>query len=170
MDDEGARPLPDRRGPRPETTPTNPHMQLDQLPPTRVLAGLADLLFALPGVGEQPSAISVPGARALWLDPNDARGPREAFLVGREFAHVHPPPEGSLHVALPPSLVPEAIARGWAEIHPVARMGLIPGNVVMLYAPRDDAEVALVLRLVRAALAFARGEVRGTADNERSTR
>jgi hypothetical protein len=153
MDDETAHPLPDRRGPRPQTTPTNPHMQLDQLPPPRVLAGLTELLFKLPGVLEQPSAISVPGARALWLDLNDARGPREAFLVGREFAHVHPPPEGSLHVALPPSHVPEAIA-------PVALLGLIPGNVVMLYAPRNDAEVALVLRLVRAALAFARGEVR----------
>jgi hypothetical protein len=158
MDDERARPLPDRRGPRPQTTPTNPHMQLDQLPPPRVLAGLTELLFKLPGVGEQPSAISVPGARALWLDPNDARGPRHAFLVGREFAHVHPPPEGSLHVALPPSLVPEAIACGWAEIHPVARLGLIPGNVVMLYAPRDDVEVAVVLGLIRSALAFARGE------------
>ena len=138
-------------------------MQLDQLPAPRVIAGLADALFALPGVREQPSAISVPGARALWLEPNDARGPRDAFLVGREFAHLHPPPEGSLHAALPPSLASEAIAHGWAEIHPVARMGLIPGNVVMLYAPRDDAEVAVVLGLVRAALAFARGKVQENA-------
>jgi len=156
-------PLPDRRGPRPHTTPTNPHMQLDQLPAPRVIAGLADALFALPGVREQPSAISVPGARAMWLEPHDARGPRYAFLVGREFAHLHPPPEGSLHAALPPSLVPEAIARRWAEIHPVARLVVIPGNVVMLYAPRDDAEVAVVLGLVRAALAFARGKVQENA-------
>jgi hypothetical protein len=135
-------------------------MQLDQLPPGRVLAALTELLFELPGVCEQPSAISVPGARALWLEPNDARGPREAFLVGREFAHLHPPPEGSLHAALPASLAAEAIAGGWAEIHPVARLGLIPGNVVMLYAPRDDAEVAVVLGFVRSALAFARGDLR----------
>lgn len=158
--DERGHALAERRGPRPETTPTNPHMQLDQLPPGRVLAVLADLLFVLPGVREQPSAISVPGARALWLEPNDARGPREAFLVGREFAHLHPPPEGSLHAALPPSLAAASIARGWAEIHPIARLGLIPGNVIMLYAPRDDGEVAVVLGLVRAALAFARGELR----------
>lgn len=62
-------------------------------------------------------------------------------------------------MALPPSLAAEAIERGWAEIHPVARLGLIPGNVVMLYAPRDDPEVAVVLGLVRSALAFARGGV-----------
>ena len=151
--------LPDRRGPRPQTTPTNPHMQLDQLPPARVMASLAERLFALPGVREQPSAISVPGARALWLTPDTARGPREAFLVGREFAHLHPPPEGSLHAALPPSVASEAIVRGWAEIHPVARMGMIPENVVMLYAPRDEAETTVVLELVRSSLQYARGGV-----------
>lgn len=145
-------------------------MQLDQLPPGRVISDLAGLLFALPGVREQPSAISVPGARALWLDPNDARGPREAFLVAREFGHLHPPPEGSLHVALPPTLASEAIATGWAEIHPVARLGLIPGNVVMLYAPRDDSEVAVVLDLVRSALAFAQGRVPEETDDERRSR
>ena len=150
--------LPPRRGPPPATTSTNPHTQLDQRPPPRVIAALAENLFALPGVAEKPSAISVPGARALWLEPGDAHGPREAFLIGREFAHLHPLPDGSLHVALPPSVVEDAIAQGWAEVHPVARMGLIPANVVMLYAPRDDAEAAVALALVREALAFARGQ------------
>jgi hypothetical protein len=147
-----------RRGPRPATTPSNPHTQLDQRPPAGVIAALAENLFALPGVAEKPSAISVPGARALWLEPGDVHGPREAFLIEREFAHVHPLPDGSLHVALPPAVAEEAIAQGWAEVHPVARMGLIPANVVMLYAPRDDAEAAVALALVREALAFARGE------------
>lgn len=150
--------LPERRGPRPRTTPTNPHTQLDQRPSPVVVSTLAEALFALPGVREQPSAISVPGARALWLPPADARGPREAFLIGREFAHLHPLPDGSLHVALPPDVASEAIARGWAEIHPVARAGLIPENVVMVYAPRDAAEIGVVLALVRSALAFARGK------------
>lgn len=100
----------------------------------------------------------MPGARALVLSPEAARGPREAFLIGREFAHLHPLPDGSLHVALPPEVAAEAIARGWAEVHPAARMGLIPENVVMVYAPRDAAEIGVVLDLVRSALAFARGE------------
>ncbi len=149
---------PERRGPRPRTTPTNPHSQLDQRPAAPVIAALADALFSLPGVRERPSAISVPGARALWLDRAEARGPREAFMIGREFAHLHPLPDGSLHVALPPEVAEVAIARGWAEVHPIARMGLIPENVVMVYAPRDDAEVRVVLDLVRSALAFARGD------------
>jgi hypothetical protein len=153
-----ALPLPERRGPRPGTTPTNPHTQLDQQPAAPIVAALADALFALPGVVERPSAISVPGARALWLAPVAARGPRAAFMVGGEFAHLHPPPDSSLHAALPPSIASEAIARGWAEVHPVARMGLIPENIVMIYAPRDDSELRVVLDLIRSALAFARGE------------
>lgn len=149
--------LPERAGPRPRTTPSNPHSQLDQHPPARVIADLAAQLFALPHVHEAPSAISVPGARALWLDRAHARGPGEAFLIGTEFAHLHPLPDASLHLALPPAIAADAVARGWAETHPMARRGLIPPNVVMLYAPRDTVEADVVLGLVRAAHAFAVG-------------
>jgi luciferase-like monooxygenase len=149
--------LPDREGVRPRTTPTNPHSQLDQHPSPEVLSELTTALFALPHVREAPSAISVPGARGLWLDPSKARGPREAFLVGTEFAHVHPSPDGSLHAALPPSVAAKAVAHGWAEVHPMARRGVLPHNVVMVYAPRDQAEIGVVLQLIGAALAFALG-------------
>lgn len=156
-----SRSLPERHGTRPRTTPTNPHTQLDQQPAPAVAGALrealAAILFSLPDVRERPSAVSVPGARALWLAPAAAGGPPEAFMVGTEFAHLHPAPDWSLHVALPPALADEAIARGWAEAHPVARLGMIPPNVVMLYAPRDEEEVAVVGNLVRAAHAFARG-------------
>jgi hypothetical protein len=154
--------LPRRQGPRPRTTATNPHTQLDQQPAAadaeRLRTALASLVFALPDVQERPSAVSVPGARALWLADAAARGPRDAFLIGTEFAHLHPAPDWSLHVALPPPLAQEAIDTGWAEVHPVARLGFIPTNVVMIYAPRDDGEVQIVAGLVRTAHAFARGE------------
>ena len=152
-------PLRRRPGSRPTTTPTNPHTQLDQQPAGSVQRDLlAATLFALPGVVERPSAISVPGARALWL-AEGADGPPEAFMVGNEFAHLHPEPDQSLHVMLPPSLAAEAVEAGWAEQHPVARRGLIPANAVMLYAPRDDFEREVVAELVRASHAFARGTV-----------
>lgn len=143
--------LPARRGPRPTTTPTNPHTQLDQQPEDRdQRERLAQTVFALPGVEERPSRISVPGARALCLvDGGDA--PADAFMVDTEFAHLHPGDDQSLHAMLPPDLVDEAIDAGWAEQHPVARRGAIPANAVMLYAPRDDHERALVARLVTAA-------------------
>lgn len=150
-------PLPRRPGSPPTTTPTNPHMQLDQQP-----AGsdqrdlLAAAVFALAGVVERPSLISVPGARALWL-AEEAMGPPEAFMIELEFAHLHPEPDQSLHMMLPPQVAGEAIEAGWAEQHPVARSGLIPANAVMVYAPRDDDERGVVDQLVRASHAFARG-------------
>ena len=149
--------LPTRAGERPRTTPTNPHTQLDQQPADlHWVEELARRAFALPGVVEEPSRISVPGARALVLAPDEPTGPPEAFLIGREFAHLHPAPDHSLHAMLPPETVTAAVAAGWAEPHPVALRGLIPPTAVMLYAPRDEAELEVVEALVRASHAFAR--------------
>jgi hypothetical protein len=149
--------LPRRVGARPRTTPTNPHTQLDQQPTdSRWTEELARRVFALPGVVEEPSRISVPGARALVLAPGEPVGPPEAFLVDREFAHLHPDPDHSLHAMLPTETVTDAVAAGWAEPHPVALRGLIPPTAVMLYAPRDEAELDVIERLVGASHAFAR--------------
>jgi hypothetical protein len=150
-------PLPTRAGDRPRTTPTNPHTQLDQQPTDlRWYDELARRIFSLRGVLEEPSRISVPGARALVLAPGEPAGPAEAFLIEREFAHLHPAPDHSLHAMLPLETAEEAIEAGWAEPHPVALRGLIPRTAVMIYAPRDEAELDVVERLVRASHAFAR--------------
>src|SRR5215207_6106378 len=149
--------LPIRAGDRPRTTPTNPHTQLDQQPiDLRWIEELARRAYALDGVVEEPSRISVPGARALVLRPGEPMGPPEAFLIDREFAHLHPAPDHSLHAMLPTETVTEAVAAGWAEPHPVALRGLIPPTAVMLYAPRDEAEFDVNQRMVRASHAFAR--------------
>jgi hypothetical protein len=156
--------FPVRRGPRPRTTPTNPHTQLDQQPDDPALRQLllAELSL-LPGVVWRPSAISVPGAEALWLADDAGGGPPEAFMIGREFAHLHPVPDRSLHVMVPQTLAEQLIADGWGELHPVARMGLLPRTAIMVYAPRDDLEVAVVGRIVGASHAFASGHPSGGA-------
>ena len=150
--------VPRRRGDKPRTTTENPHMQLDQKPEdASVRAELARQVFALVDVEEQPSGISVPGARALCLAPSAPTGPASAFMIGREFAHLHPHPDMSLHLTLPEELGEEAVAAGWAELHPVARMGAIPPTAFMVFAPRDDEEREVVCGLVAASHAFARG-------------
>jgi hypothetical protein len=150
-------PLAIRAGDRPRTTPTNPHTQLDQQPADlHWVDELAERVFALPGVVEEPSRISVPGARALVLSPGEPTGPPEAFMIGREFAHLHPAPDHSLHAMLPLETAAAAIDAGWAEPHPVALRGLIPRTAVMLYAPRDEPELDVIESLVRASHAFAR--------------
>src|ERR1700730_9240088 len=80
-----------RIGPRPRTTPSNPHTQLDQQPEDLdIRTALAEMVFSLPDVEERSTRLSVPGARALWLRDSVAAGPSEAFMIEREFAHLHP--------------------------------------------------------------------------------
>jgi hypothetical protein len=150
--------LPLRSSARPRTTPTNPHTQLDQQPTDPAIANqLAERAFALPGVEERPSAISVPGARALWLREGVPARPREAFMIGREFAHLHPAPDVSLHLTLPPAWVDHVLAQSWGELHPMATRGLIPATTVMVYAPRNAEELEVVSRILRVSHNFAGG-------------
>ena len=147
---------PQRRGGRPSTTSTFPHSQLDQQPvDPALLEELATRAFGLDGVLERPSVISVPGARALCLADERAAGPEDAFLRGREFAHFHPGPDWSLHLALRAETADLAIERGWAELHLIARTEDLPGSVVMAYAPRDREEAEVVWTLLQASHAFA---------------
>ena len=138
-----------RDGGRPRTTATNPHTQLDQNAPPALQEELFALARGLAGVVVGPSHVSVPGTRAFHLPA--CRAPAEAgFMLEREFAHLHPRGDGSLHMTLPPELVDTVIANGWAERHPLAGKHGLPGNIVMVYGPRDAAELEIVAGLVRA--------------------
>ena len=76
-------------------------------------------------------------------------------MIGREFAHIHPQTDGSLHMVLPPDCVERVIENGWAERHPLAGRYGLPNNIVMVYGARDEEEAAIVEDLVRAAHGFA---------------
>jgi hypothetical protein len=78
--------------------------------------------------------------------------------VAREFAHLHQPSDGSLHMVMPPRLVRQVLSRGWGEPHPVAEMGFIPPTTMMVYGPRERDELEVVWSLIRASHAYARGE------------
>ncbi|MGH3005458.1 MAG: luciferase family protein [Gaiellaceae bacterium] len=108
-----------RSGTRPSTTPTNPHTQLTQNAPEDLQERVFAFAASLPDVAVGPSAVSVPGARAFHLPASTQTG-AEAFMVGREFAHLHPPSDGSLHMVLPPDVVDRVIDNGWVERHPLA--------------------------------------------------
>lgn len=150
--------LPARAGPLPQTSRGIPHQQVDQQPADLgPLDRLAHRLFALPDVVERPSGISVPGARALCLPK--AAPALGAFLVGREFAHLHPAPDHSLHVTLPARDAEHAVRQGWAEWHPLVLQGRLTRTVVMVFAPRDDGEAAVVEAVVVRSWQFARGDV-----------
>jgi len=154
--------LPKRRGEPPEVSVTLPHQQESQNAPVDLQEALFDRILQLAGVATAPSAVSVPGARAFILCPGDARGASEAFIVPDlgEFAHLHPGYDGSLHLALPVGLAHDALVKGWAVAHPLAGLRLTAG-MVMIFGPRDAAELDIVTGIVRASHAYAAGHRAG---------
>ncbi|NQU36654.1 MAG: phospholipase [Actinobacteria bacterium] len=138
--------LPERDGPRSETSGSVPHIQLDAEPDSVVDAELRRRAFQIPGVQDLPSARSLPGARGLAIsDELDLARP-DVLGGGREFAHIHP--DGSLHVWLPVDRALEVHETKWGESHPwVDRDGFWDG-VVMLYTPETLDELDITIQIL----------------------
>lgn len=147
--------LPSRSGDRPRTGPSVPHVQLSQNSPAEIIELLkAWMTASLPGTVIRPSEISEPGSLAFFLDGTPPP-PGAVLLPPRltaEFAHVHP--DGSLHLALSTADQEALISAGWGERHPLYSRTI---NVVMLYGPRTDDELAVAKTVVAASYRYATG-------------
>jgi len=152
--------IPARRGPPPAVHQGMPHTQIGVSPVSEVNAELHRRAFALPGVSARPTIVSVPGARALWLDEAMELAHPEVIVAGREFTHIHP--DGSLHLPLPADRAQEAVAAGWAEPHPIARM-MGREDLVLVYTPRDFAELEVVWGLLLDSYTYVTGRPRPAA-------
>jgi hypothetical protein len=146
-----------RPGPRPATTRVIPHRQLNQWPPTAIFERLLQDCLGLDEIREWESRMASPDTHALCIRAELAEGPAEAFIDDHEFCHIHPLPDGSLHLTLPSGLREEAIELDWAEPHLLAHTRAVPRTLVMVYAPRDDQELAMVLFLIAASARYAKG-------------
>ncbi|MEM9393369.1 MAG: hypothetical protein AAGA38_05905 [Pseudomonadota bacterium] len=150
--------LPARQGPAPKTQGQLPHSQLTQHGPDDIVDALHAWCFALPNINNEHSGISVPGSRALILRDGVA-GNQAAFMIGREFAHIHPKPDnGSMHLVLPVEDVAEVKRAGWGEDHYLVTQGQWPTGLVMIFSPRDDNELTAVKHIVARSYEFATGK------------
>jgi hypothetical protein len=79
---------------------------------------------------------------------------------GGEICHAHPS-DGSMHLTLHPSDAKLMLEHGWGERHPLARGGwcrrFVPKEFVLIYAPRNDAEIDIVMRIVAASIWWVSG-------------
>ncbi len=139
-------PLPERAGPRTKTTGTVPHTQIGVDPVADVNAELFRLAYALPGVEDRPTIVSLPGGRGMWLDHNIPVIHPKAIVSGREFAHIHT--DGSLHAPLPLDRALEVEETGWGERHPWADQRDGWEGLVMLYTPQSMAELDITFQLI----------------------
>ncbi|CBX92569.1 hypothetical protein IAQ61_006042 [Plenodomus lingam] len=91
---------------------------------------------------------------------------------GGEICHAHPS-DGSMHMTMHPADANLIIRKGWGERHPLARGGwcrrFVPREFMLIYAPRDEAEVEIVLHIIAAAVWWASG-VDINSDEEGSRR
>lgn len=158
-------PLPKRQGPRPATTPSVPHQQIDVEVVPEVNAELFRRAFRLPGVENRPSTFSLPGARGMWIGDKVKITRPDQIVSGREFAHIHP--DGSLHASLPLERALEAVEAGWAERQPIAEDLGVPG-LVMIYTPQTLDELESVLQLVVDSYNFVTGQNLETSEIGRS--
>ncbi len=144
-----------RQGQKPETTNQLPHSQLTQHGPDDVIEKLHEWCFSLPSVNNQQSGISVPGSRALVMH-DDIECNHEAFMIGREFAHIHPHPDnGSMHVKLSQEDAEKVINNGWGEDHYLVTAGQCPAGLVMVFSPRNESELDTVKSIVKRSYEYA---------------
>ena len=143
-----------RAGRPPVIDDEGPVWQLDQRAVPTAWVAVWDALRAVPGVISGPSALDEPGARAVLVpsvtrpEPGTSFGPEGAAL---EPAHLHSPSDTSVHIVLPPARGALVIAQGWAMRCPQA----VHGTELILFAPRDEAELDVVVDLARESVRWA---------------
>ena len=148
-------PLPQRDGPRTQTTGSVPHVQIDVEAVPAVNEELFRRAFALPDVENRETIVSLPGARGMWLDESISLAHPETIVSGREFAHIHP--DGSLHAPLPFERALEAVEKGWAERHPWADQREGWDGFVMLFTPQSMDELDVIFQLILESYNFVTG-------------
>ncbi len=162
MPDSIAFPLPERTGPRTQTTGTVPHVQIGVEPVKAVNDELFRRAFALPGVEDRPTIVSLPGARGMWLKDDIALANPQAIVAGREFAHIHT--DGSLHAPLPYERALEIAEKGWGERHPWADEREGWDGLVMLFTPQSMEELDITFQLIVESYNFVTGQTVQVSD------
>ncbi|MBU5209654.1 DUF5519 family protein [Bacillus safensis] len=147
-----------RKGPRPKIGKHPvPHRQLDQLDSEPGTRALLDEVF---NEYVQSHTQCVHYEKSFFEKRNDAitlinknAGVTLAKETEGEIAHIHPS-DGSMHMVFSPSDAKKVIEQGWGERHPLAGVKLnLPDTYLMIYTPRNKAEVLVVKQLLNAAVA-----------------
>ncbi|WP_168915354.1 luciferase domain-containing protein [Microcella flavibacter] len=143
-----------RVGPLPRLDQDGPHWQREQCAAPALWVATWDALRDIPGVIIGPSSMAEPDARAVLVPQvtNPVEG-TSFSPVGAplEPAHLHGPRDTSLHVVLPRSRGAEVVENGWGVPCPYGRYG----TELILFAPRDEVELSVVVGLAREGVLWA---------------
>ncbi|KAK0449923.1 hypothetical protein EV421DRAFT_1704581 [Armillaria borealis] len=141
--------IPERRDARPPLGwHPIPHRQLAQ-PPDDAMKKKLQVLFD--SIGKKNSTLV-----EYRVSPHEGHGTYLAytFILPSlpHMNHIHTP-DRSLHVVLAPQDCKQVIEKGWGERHPFSgarRVISLPKEYLMIYGPRDDEELAIIERILKA--------------------
>jgi hypothetical protein len=155
-------PLPARVGDRPDTERGLCHWQVTQQPSLEFATAVRYEIFGphsalqlTPGISTGPSRWEQPPTDAFYYHSGPEKAPLEfAFLQGLQLRGHRD--LASWHVVLAPDDARAVVELGWAEFHPLSGFGSSEPGFVMIYAPRNVEEVAVLQRILFAALEYAK--------------
>ncbi|CAG8955420.1 hypothetical protein HYFRA_00010284 [Hymenoscyphus fraxineus] len=151
--------VPTRIGPRPRIAGIAPQRQIDQTGCPKMYQVLCSSLRNIASL--HPTKFHVGQScfekKGLALF---ATNPINTTCRG-EIVHVHHS-ERSMHLNLHPDDAKIVLEKGWGERHPLAKGGwmtqFVPRTFVMIYAPRNQAELEVVAKIIEAAGFWVSGE------------
>lgn len=151
--------LPFRAGDRPETSKEGPHSQRTQNASPAIWGQLVAKAFAIRGVVQGHSRVSMADSMAgLLADLPQEHGPWSLATDGPvEVFHIHGVKDTSIHAVLPPSRSHKVVEKGWGEPHTYADFD----TQIMIYAPRDLAELDVIAGLLAESADFAAASLTG---------
>lgn len=144
--------LPKRSGARPKVGhwPV-PHRQLDQFA-SADMKTRDEALFTDMAAHDTASLMM---KKSIFEKHNDALFTRqpggEGVMTEGEAGHIHPS-DGSVHVIVGAADAAAIIEFGWGQAHPLAGRDKRPIGYLMVYAPRDAAELDVARRILGAAI------------------
>jgi hypothetical protein len=145
--------IPVRRGSRPKTLIGPLHIQCNGHGDPKYLNQLVDDVLTWPHVESTPPASRL-DTIPIRLEEAATTSNSSAFISTREFARVLLGAP-TIYLALPLVSAHWAIVRGWAEPHYLRSFGLMPAGAVLVYTPKDPAELAVCYSLFAEAYNFA---------------
>ena len=85
-----------------------------------------------------------------------------AALSNGEICHIHRGVDGSIHVVLSAADCKQVIDQGWGQRHLLSGVATLkrlvglslPVHYTLLYAPRNDTEIATVMEIIKASVRF----------------
>lgn len=146
-----------------------PQRQLEQLPSDEIRQELIDRFTQLGKEAEQKGLVEIKQSlferqhKALFVSSARAQHAVAEQTRG-EICHIHAGLDGSFHVVLHPNDCKKVFERGWGQRHAFSGSDLnpilpvrIPVNYLLIYAPRNAAELDTAIAIIKAGVQFMAG-------------